>query len=227
MTRDSWEPLSEDSWYKVFPLKVLGADFNRTVTVVRLDGVNVLVHSTAPFTEEDYRFFHSLGSQVHFAEATCLHDTYTKQVLQNPAVERIYAPENFPIKDSRIRPLAELETALGEAVEMIPLRGMPKINEVEFFDTRHGILIIADLLFNFAPHSTAWTKGVLRIFSGISVFPDMSRLFRMMIKDRNAFRKSVGQLKNLEFDKLVVAHNQVITEEAKVSFLDGLKRHGF
>ncbi len=226
MRQESWQKIGEGAWLKQFSLKLLGAEFNRTVTVFHLDEGNVLVHSTGPFTEEDYRFFESLGHHIHFVDATCFHDTLTKKVLQAAPEANFYAPEGFSVKDDRLKPITALTPILGDAIEMIPLLGMPKVNEVEFYDRRNGILVIADLIFNFT-ESGAWTRGFVRATAGIREYPGMSRMFRMLIRDKPAFQESIDQLRALDFDKLVFGHGQPILENAKKSFENALDRYGY
>lgn len=226
MREGGWQKIGEGVWLKQFSLKLLGAAFNRTVTVFDLDGGNVLVHSTGLFSEEDYRFFEALGSHIHFVDATCFHDTLTKKVLQAAPEANIYAPAGFSVKDDRIQPIAALAPIVGDAIELIPLCGMPKVNEVEFYDRRNRLLVVADLFFNFVD-SGPWTRCFVRATAGIKTYPGMSRLFRMLIKDKLAFQKSISQLRALEFDTLVFGHGQPIYENAKRRFEDALDRYGF
>ena len=44
------QQLAENLWHLQFPLKVLGANVQRHVAVVRLESGEIVVHSTAPFT---------------------------------------------------------------------------------------------------------------------------------------------------------------------------------
>lgn len=55
----------------------------------------------------------------------------------------------------------------------------------------------------------------------------MSRLFRMMIKDRAAFTASMQRIVALDFERIVVAHGDPITERAKEIFVAMLAGCGF
>ena len=52
------QPLAENLWLPVYPLKMLGADLRRNVTLIRPRSGKVLIHSTAPFTAEDVAALH-------------------------------------------------------------------------------------------------------------------------------------------------------------------------
>ena len=55
----------------------------------------------------------------------------------------------------------------------------------------------------------------------------MSRLFKMMIKDQKAFSNSMDQLRALDFQHLIVSHNDPILENGKKAFEQVLERNGF
>jgi hypothetical protein len=48
-----WRQLADDVALISFPWRVLGIDFKRNVALLRLADGRVVVHSTAPFTQQD------------------------------------------------------------------------------------------------------------------------------------------------------------------------------
>jgi hypothetical protein len=54
-------PLAENLWLLAYPLKMLGADLRRNVTLIRLRSGKVSIHSTAPFSPEDVAAIRVLG----------------------------------------------------------------------------------------------------------------------------------------------------------------------
>ena len=49
----AFEQLAENVWLLSYPLKLLGADMRRNVTILRLENSQLLIHSTGPFTDRD------------------------------------------------------------------------------------------------------------------------------------------------------------------------------
>ena len=45
--------LAENLWVLPYPLRLLGANFGRMVTIVRLGSGELVIHSTGPFTPAD------------------------------------------------------------------------------------------------------------------------------------------------------------------------------
>lgn len=92
------------------------------------------------------------------------------------------------------------------------------------FIVRQKLLVVADLLFNLHPEVSRWTRFFLQVTAGINEYPGMSRLFRMMIKNRELFIASMGRLASLDFDRLIVGHGEVIENEPKAALLKLLEQ---
>ena len=223
----AWDAIFEDVWLKQFPLNVFGCALGRTVLIFRLKDGQILVYSNAFFEACDVDFIRSLGGAVHILENTCFHDTCTRIVLEQFPEASYYVPENFPIKNERFKSVTELQTILQDELHLITLGGMPKVNEVALFDPQNNLLGLADLLFNFSSKKSWWTRFFLRNVSGIREFPGMSRLFKTMIKDQKAFSDSMDQLRTLDFQHLIVSHNDPVFENGKKVFEQALERNGF
>ena len=112
-------------------------------------------------------------------------------------------------------------------LELIEVRGMPKIQERVMFHRASKTLIVADLLFNLQAEAGRWTLGFMRAMAGIREYPGMSRLFRFCIKDRSAFAASMREIAALDFERIVVAHGEPIVEDANRQFLNLMATHGF
>ena len=227
MPKRPWEKIGEGVWLKSFPLSLLGTRIGRTVTAFQLDSGDAIVHSTAPFLEDDVLFLRQLGNRLHILEATCFHDTFTQQAIKAIPEALIYIPESFPLKEGIFKSIDELAKITDGILEMIPVGGMPKVNETAVYDPGNRLLVISDLLFNFGSDTDKWTLLFFRLAAGIKAYPGMSRLFRMMIRDRLAFQASIDRLRALDYDKLVLAHGEVITSGAKNAFDKALNQHGY
>src|SRR5205823_2704119 len=71
--------IADDVMIMSFPWRTLGIDFRRNVTLLRLADGRVVVHSTAPFTEQDIAAIRRFGEPSWLVEATLMHDTFAKQ----------------------------------------------------------------------------------------------------------------------------------------------------
>src|SRR5206468_2432768 len=71
--------IADDVMLMSFPWRTLGIDFRRNVTLLRLADGRVVVHSTAPFTEQDIAVIKRFGEPGWLVEATLMHDTFSKE----------------------------------------------------------------------------------------------------------------------------------------------------
>ncbi|MFN2507675.1 MAG: hypothetical protein ABR589_02770 [Chthoniobacterales bacterium] len=76
-------------------------------------------------------------------------------------------------------------------------------------------LIVADLLFNFGAPASWWTRMVARHVMQLKDLVGMSPFFRLMIRDRAAFRRSLEQVMEWDFERVIVAHGEIIETEAR------------
>src|SRR5207302_8926096 len=70
--------IADDVMLMSFPWRTLGIDFRRNVTLLRLADGRVVVHSTAPFTEQDIAAIRRFGEPGWLVEATLMHDGFAK-----------------------------------------------------------------------------------------------------------------------------------------------------
>jgi hypothetical protein len=105
----------------------------------------------------------------------------------------------------RIRPIVDWpadETGLLPH----PIDGMPRVNEVAFHHPTSRSLILADWMMYFPGSGRPlWTRLFLRIFGWVPG-PRVSRLYRTMIRDREAFDRSTAALPSLPLDRILPAH---------------------
>jgi hypothetical protein len=206
----------------------------RTVTVMRLSSGRLVIHSTAPFTKEDVKDINALGQPAWLTEATLFHDSFaTAGRAAFPNLPYL-VPQGFQrsvgISSSPSPHPAFLHTPPPEwrgELEVLELEGMPKVREHVFFHRPTHTLIVADLVFNFGPHATAWTRWFFRWAGGIVEFPGMSRLFRGSVRAPAAFARSVQLMMQWDFDRLIVGHGEIIHSGAKAKLAAALSARRF
>src|SRR5947209_7142660 len=139
-----------------FPWRVLGIDFDRNVTIIRLRDGRLVIHSTAPFGAEDLLAIRELGEPAWLLDATLFHDTFAKQGCAAFARIPYLAPRGFrQIADVSTLPLDEPPPEWSGELEVLRLEGA-KNKEHVFFHPLSRTLIVADLLFHFPSDSRGW-----------------------------------------------------------------------
>jgi hypothetical protein len=221
------ENVADHLWIRRYPLVLLGTRIGRVVTVIRLRTGRLLIHSTAAFANEDVAAIRRLGEPGWLLEATLFHDTFARHGQTAFPDLPYLAPEGF----GRLAQVCALPlVAPGEwdgELELLPLNGMPKVRETALYHRPSRTLVVADLVFNFGPATPAWTRLFMRCAGGLKCAPGMSRFFRMMIRDRHAFQQSLQRLMQWDFDRLIVAHGEVIETGAKEKLKQALAAAGY
>ncbi|MGI8820749.1 MAG: hypothetical protein ACR2ID_07785 [Chthoniobacterales bacterium] len=221
------QQLAPNLWLVRYPLRLLGLEIGRNVTVVRLTSGELVIHSSAPFTESDVQEIAALGEPRWLLDVTRFHDSYAR--AGRAAFPRIsyLAPENFPAR-AKLQ-MAALEPApqeWGRELQLQRIDGMPGVQEHAVFHAPSRTLVVGDLLFHFGPCASWWTKfivhSVLRLPHGCG----MSRFFRLMIRDRTAFRNSLERIMQWDFDRVVVGHGDVIETGGKPRLREVLLKFG-
>jgi hypothetical protein len=220
--------LAENLWVLPYSLRILGADLKRTVTIVGLRSGDLAIHSTGPFTPEDVADILSLGKPGWLLDAMLQHDTFAQRGRQAfPGIPYL-APDGFgDAVGFPTEPLVPAPSTWGEELKVLRLDGNPSMDEHVLFHPVSRTLIVADLLFNFGLHTPAWTSFLLLAAVGAKHHPGMSRRFRMSIKDKAAFQRSVEALLAWDFDRIIVGHGELIETDGKRLLRDALRVGGY
>jgi hypothetical protein len=194
---------------------VLGIDFKRNVTLLRLSDGRVVVHSTAAFTGEDVAAMRGFGEPAWLVEATLMHDTFAKEGRAALSDLPYLAPMGFTeLTGIPTAPLFPAPAEWAGEIDLVPIAGMKK-NEHALFHRRSRTLVVADLFFSMPPETKGWPRFFARHFMRLPRLFGISALFRLVIADRTAFEGSLKELLKLEFDHLVVAHWEPLVKDAK------------
>jgi hypothetical protein len=223
----AWRQITEDVVVLTFPWRTLGIDFKRNVTLLRLSDGRLVIHSTAPFTDEDRATIRAFGKPASLVEATLMHDTFAKEGRAAFPDLPYLAPDGFPDVTGIATQLLDSvpEEWIGE-IDVIPIAGTRK-NEHAFFHRRSRTLIVADLFFSMPPETRGWPRFFARQFMRLPRLFGISAFFRLIIRDRVAFERSVKQLLELDFENLIVAHWEPFVGKAKPAVEQALADFGF
>lgn len=175
-----------------------------------------------------------------------------EQLKALPLVTDIVAPSLFHgggvIKASGIYPKAQLWGPQGiakrkpqvnwakellptqwpwqEEFTLLPIEGMPHVNECVFVHKGSRTLIVADLCFNLTGYHNLGAKLILSAFGTLNRF-GTSRFFTAQIKNKDLFLQSIKKLFTHDFDALIVSHGLNVESGAKELLQRSLAERGF
>lgn len=216
------ESLAPDLWSTNASLRILGADIGHRMTVVRRANGELWVHSPVRWSEELAEELRTLGPVRDLVVPSRLHDTWMSRWFRKyPEARLSVAPavaEDHPDWPSSMQLAGPALSDWAPDLEQCPVRGMPRFNEYVFLHVPSRTLIVSDLVFHFPPGSrTGWTRTVLwlnRTYGSLR----SSALLRLAIKDARAFQRSLEEIRQWDFDRVVPGHGTVLDTGAKAAF---------
>lgn len=191
--------IAPNLWAQTYPLSMLGGHQGRVCTILRLSSGRLILHSTAPFSPSDIATIHDLGTPGWLVDSMLRHDTFSQEGRAAFPEIPYLVPEGFPNAASlRAQPILPTPPEWSGEVEVLRIDGMPQVEEHVFLHSPSRTLIVADLVFNFAP-TTGWTSFMRRHLMGVKEHPDAARLYPLQVKDRAAYDRSIPPALHLGF----------------------------
>ena len=204
--------LADDVWVTERPQRFFGLPVGARMTVIRLSGGRLLLHSPLPLDAALRVELDALGRVACAVAPNRLHHLYAGDVVRAYPEARLWVAPGLPEK----RPDLVHAGVLGDEapvewrgeLEQAFFRGRPYENEVAFFHPATRTLILCDLAFNFGPRD-AWPTRVLMSLLRSYGKLGPSKLDPLLIRDRAAARASLERILAWDFDRVIVAHGDV------------------
>ena len=205
--------LAENLWVAERPQKFYGLPVGTRMTVIRLAGDRLLLHSPVTLDADLRKELDSLG-RVSFAVApNRVHHLHAGEVAQAYPGTRLWVAPGL----DRKRPDLVFEAVLTDEapeewrgeVDQVFFRGRPYENEVVFFHRASRTLVLCDLAFNFGPRAAAPTRLLMKLIRSYGHLGP-SKLDPWLIRDRRAARESLERILAWDFDRVIVAHGEVL-----------------
>lgn len=206
-------PLGTDLWTVERHQRFYGLEVGTRMNVMRLADGSLLLHSPVELDAALRRELDARG-RVRFAVApNRLHHLHAGGVAQAYPQSRLWVAPGLERKrrDLAIAGVLGDEAPVGwrGQVDQVFFRGRPYENEVVFLHRASRTLLLCDLAFNFGPDVPALTRGLVRLIGSYRRFGP-SRLDPLLIRDRRAARTSLERILAWDFDRVVVAHGEVV-----------------
>ena len=217
--------LAPDLWVVERPQRFYGLEVGTRMTVIRLADGSLLLHSPVALDASLCAELDAVGRVRFVVAPNRVHHLYAGRVADRYPDARLWVAPGL----ERKRPDLTFVAVLGDdapiawrgQVEQVFFRGRPYENEVVFFHRASRTLVLCDLAFNFGPRAAAPTRWLMRLLRSYGRFGP-STLDPWLIRDRTAARTSLERILAWDFDRVVVAHGDVLEHGGR----DAL-RHGY
>ncbi len=206
-----------------FPVEftVAGLSLGLNMTVARLPDGGLFVHSPVKLTGQIVEELRALGEVRWVVAPSKMHYFFAGAFKQAFPEARLLGAPGLGAKQPRLPLDGELTGPLPEgwptAIDYRQYLGSGWMNEVVFLHRPSRSLLLTDLAFNVHGPRSWWTRQYLE-WSKAYGRVGQSKLVKLSTRDRKAGRRSVDEILELDFDRLVLAHGEPVHEEGKERF---------
>jgi hypothetical protein len=205
--------VAENLWVAERPQRFYGLPVGARMTVIRLADGRLLLHSPVALDPELRSELDAIGRVCFVVAPNRVHHLHAGEVAQVYPGARLWVAPGL----ERKRPDLVFEAVLDdeapaewrEEVGQVFFRGRPYENEVVFLHRASRTLILCDLAFNFGPSAAAPTRLLMKLLRSYGRLGP-STLDPLLIRDRRAARESLARILAWDFDRIVVAHGDVL-----------------
>ena len=192
-------------------------DVGSRMTVVRLASGFLLVHSPLRPTDAIREYLSRLGEVRFIIAPNKYHHLYAGEFAAAYPDARLYGAPGLQEKRKDLRIYAALsdepEPFWEDSLKQHVFQGIPAVNEVVFFHPLSRSVIFTDLVFNFSSDLTPGQK-LFALLDGVYDKTAVSRLTGyILLGDRKKARLSADKILEWDFDKVVLAHKDVVHED--------------
>jgi hypothetical protein len=210
--------IHEDRWTYSVDLGLAMANPDRRMVAVRRDRSRWALISPVPLDAAARAELLEKGEVEALIVPTAFHNAFVPEscdAFPDAVSYLTRGAERVGVEKNRRRRLpGDLPPEWVEALDPVLLDGMPRGNEVVFHHRSSRTLLVSDLCFEFDRRSPAGTRFLFRLFGA---YPGLrkSRLFRLMIRNREAFRCSFDSLLERHFDRVVMSHGIIVESDGQ------------
>ncbi|MFB6373092.1 MAG: DUF4336 domain-containing protein [Bradymonadaceae bacterium] len=193
-----------------------GIEMGTRMTGVRLEDDGLWLHSPVPFDETVREHVDDLGEVRHIVAPNRFHHVYLDEWVDTYPGADLWAAPGLPEKRTDLafdHVLTETTPPWHDQLDQQRIEGSRMLREVVFYHRPSCTLVTSDLFFNVHdPRSTFsklyyWANGVLGK-------PGISSMVLLAYDDKQAARRSYEQLLDWDFERIVIAHGEIVDEDA-------------
>jgi hypothetical protein len=184
------------------------------MTVARLEGGGIALHSPVPLTEGLIAALATLGPVRLIIAPNDFHHLYLPAAVAAFPGAEVWGSPGLAKKRPEVSFTGvltpEARPAWATSLQPFFLAGAPAVSETAFVHGATRTLILTDALFNLQDGAPGWLSPMIFRLLGTWRRTCQSRLWRTFVKDRPAMRQSLESVLSADFDRVVMAHGRVI-----------------
>ena len=220
------QPIDTNIWHAVHAFQANGLPITSRMTVIRLAGQRLLIHSPIPLSDHLREQLDSLGRVAFIVAPNLMHHLFLAEFASAFPDAIVYGPVGLGAKRPRLGAIRELPAE--DSADWLPdlehfaFEGIPAGNESVWFHRPSATLIITDLV-QWMDGDIPWSIKTYALLTGVRRQLAVSRTVRMLVRDRKAAAQSSERLLLWPFKRVVLAHNTIVDTDAHAQMARALK----
>ena len=217
-------PIAPGIWHAQRPFTVSGLAMIATMTVVQLADGTLWLHSPIQIDDALRAQLDAIGPVAYIVAPSKVHHLFVNKALALYPQARVFGAPGLEEKKpglamTTLAPAAPPEWA-GQ-LDQVFMAGVPLLNETVFFHRASGSAIFTDLC-QIWRGPLGWKETLFARLTGVRNTLTVPRSIRLMIKDREALRSSALQVLAWPVQRVLVAHNSVVEDDAHAALRKAL-----
>jgi hypothetical protein len=213
------KPIADSLWVAEQPLRYLGVALTTRMTIIRLAGGVLMVHSPIHLTRELLFAAGSIGSVRFIVAPNRFHHLFVRDWQRAYPNAQTFCAPGLDTKRADLNFTAILDdgppAAWADEVDQVFMRALPLLNEMVFFHRKTRTVIFTDLLFNIARNDSPYARFLLRL-DGAFHGPAIPRSFKLLLRSRRSECAAfLHRILSWDLDRVIVAHGDIIESGAK------------
>ena len=211
------QEITEDIWHVQHSFAAGGLPVTSRMTIVRLPGRRLWLHSPVPMSSSVRAQLLELGTVSFIVAPSKTHHLFLAECAAAFPDAKVFGAPGLKAKRQDMPSLVELSASENPFwqpyLEHVLFDGIPVGNETVWFHTPSRTLILTDLC--------QWWQGDIPVLArlyasltGVRRQLGVPRTIRWMVRDRHAAQSSAARILEWQFDRVVTAHNAIVENDA-------------
>ncbi|TCS36230.1 uncharacterized protein DUF4336 [Paucimonas lemoignei] len=219
------QAIAPDIWHAQHHFVIKGIHLSTRMTVVRLRDGRLWLHSPIPLTPELRNQVEALGDIAYLVAPSKVHHLFIGEWAKAYPEALLFGPRGLSAKRPDLQGLRVLapsgEPEWMEELGQLLFEGIPTINEHAWFHWPSRSVILTDLCQCWEGDLPIATRLYAKL-TGVRNRLAVPRTIRLINRDREAARASAAKILEWPTERVIVAHNAIIEQDARAALSEAL-----
>ncbi|MGF1489129.1 MAG: DUF4336 domain-containing protein [Prochloraceae cyanobacterium] len=219
-------------WVSEQPLKFWQLEVGTRMTIVRFKNDKLIVFSPIQINQKTIQQIDEIGKIAYIIIPNLYHHLFAAEFQAIYPQAELWSVPGLEIKRPDLKPdkiLNKNDRCIWDEIEylffagfqaIVDLSGFSTVNEFVFLHKETRTLIITDTAFNFDETFPLKTRLISRAIGSYKTLRP-SWLEKIATKDKDKIKRSVQKILNWDFERVIMAHGNIIEKDGKEKFKRG------